>query len=64
MWTDDLEVVESCNFYHSLLNPDSIDSISEYAATNTFAYMGAGWQSVSDCLWGDWEVRVRKLEGS
>ena len=41
MWTDDLDVVESCDFYRSLLNFDLIDSISAYAATNTFAYVKA-----------------------
>ena len=41
MWTDDLDFVESCNFYHSLLNFDSIDSIGAYAATNTIVYMKA-----------------------
>ena len=41
MWTDDLDVVESCDFYRSLLNFDSIDSIGALAATNTFVYMKA-----------------------
>ena len=41
MWTDDQDDVESCNFYHSLLNFDSIDSISAYAATNAVVYMKA-----------------------
>ena len=43
MWTDDLDVVEleSCDFYHSLLNFDSIDSIGDYAATNTFTKVKA-----------------------
>ena len=41
MWTDDLDFVESCDFYRSLLNFDSIDSIGAYAATNTFAYVKA-----------------------
>ena len=41
MWTDDLDVVESCDFFCSLLNLDSIDSIGAYAATNTFAYVEA-----------------------
>ena len=48
MWTDDPDVVESCDFYRSLLNFDSIDSISAYAATNTIVYMKApsveAWQ--------------------
>ena len=39
MWTDDLDFVESCNFYRSLLNFDSIDSIGAYVAT--FAYVKA-----------------------
>ena len=41
MWTDDLDFVESWDFYHSLLNFDSIDSIGAYAATNTIVYMKA-----------------------
>ena len=41
MWTDDLDIVESCNFYRSLFNFDSIDSISDYAVTNTIANMKA-----------------------
>ena len=41
MWIDDLDFVESCDFYHSLLNFDSIDSIGAYAAMNTFAYVKA-----------------------
>ena len=41
MWTDDLDVVESCDFHRSLLNFDSIDSIGAYAVTNTFAYLKA-----------------------
>ena len=39
MWTDDLEIVESCGFHRSLLNFDSNNSIGEYAATDTFANM-------------------------
>ena len=41
MWTDGPEFVESCGFWRSLLNFDSIDSIGAYAATNTFAYVKA-----------------------
>ena len=41
MWTDDPDFVESCDFYRSLSNFDSIDSIGAYAATNTFAYVKA-----------------------
>ena len=41
MWTDDPDVVESCDFYRSLLNFDSIDSIGAYAATNTIVYLKA-----------------------
>ena len=41
MWTDDLDFVENCDFYRSLSNFDSIDSIGAYAATNTFAYVKA-----------------------
>ena len=41
MWTDDRDFVESCDFYRSLLNFDSIDSIGAFAATNTFAYVKA-----------------------
>ena len=41
MWTDDLDFVESCDFYRSLSNFDSIDSIGAYAATNTIVYMKA-----------------------
>ena len=37
MWTDDLDFVESCDFYRF----DLIDSIGAYAATNTFAYVKA-----------------------
>ena len=47
MWTDDLDFAESCDFYRSLLNLDSIDSIGAYAATNTFVYVKApivGWK--------------------
>ena len=47
MWIDDLDVVESCDFYRSLLNFDSIDSLGVYAATNTFAYMKAPTQPPS-----------------
>ena len=39
MWTDDLEIVESCGFRRSLLNLYSNNSIGEYAATDTFAYV-------------------------
>ena len=39
MWTDDLEIVESCGFHRSLLNFDSNNSIGEYAAADTFANM-------------------------
>ena len=39
MWTDDLEIVESCGFRRSLLNLYSNNSIGEYAATDTFANM-------------------------
>ena len=39
MWTDDLEIVESCGFHRSLLIFDSNNSIGEYAATDTFANM-------------------------
>ena len=41
MWTDDLDFIKSCDFYRSLLNLDSIDSIGAYAATNTFVYVKA-----------------------
>ena len=41
MWTDDLDFVESCDFYRCLLNFDSIDSIGAHAATNNFAYVKA-----------------------
>ena len=41
MWIDDLDFVESCDFYCSLLNFDSIDSINANATTNTFAYVKA-----------------------
>ena len=39
MRTDHLEIVESCGFRRSLLNFDSNNSIGEYAAMDTFAYM-------------------------
>ena len=39
MWTDDLDVVESCDFYRSLLNFDSIDSIGARTDTDTFVYV-------------------------
>ena len=39
MWTDDLDVVESCDFYRSLLNFDSIDSIAARTDTDTFVYV-------------------------
>ena len=39
MWTVDLDNIESCDFHPSLLNFESIDSISDYATTDTFAYM-------------------------
>ena len=34
MWTDDPDVVESCDFYRSLLNFDSIDSIGAHIDTD------------------------------
>ena len=39
MWADDLEIVESCGFDLSLSYSDSINSISVFAATDTFAHM-------------------------
>ena len=39
MWTDDLEIVESCGFDLSLLYFDSINSIGVFGATDTFAHM-------------------------
>ena len=39
MWADDLEIVESCGFDLSLSYFDSINSISVFAATDTFAHM-------------------------
>ena len=39
MWTDDLDVVESCDFYLSLLNFDSIDSIGARTDTDSFVYV-------------------------
>ena len=39
MWTDDLEIVESCSFDLSLSYFDSINSIGVFAATDTFAHM-------------------------
>ena len=41
MWADDLEIVESCGFDLSLSYSDSINSISVFAATDTFAHMKA-----------------------
>ena len=41
MWTDDPDVVKSCDFYRSLLNFDTIDSIGAYAAMDTIVYMKA-----------------------
>ena len=39
MWTDDLEIVESCGFDLSLSYFDSINSIGVFSATDTFAHM-------------------------
>ena len=39
MWTDDLDDVESSDFYRSLLNFDSIDSIGAHTDTDTFVYV-------------------------
>ena len=39
MWTDDLDVVESCDIFRSLLNFDSIDSIGAHTDTDTYVYV-------------------------
>ena len=50
MWTDDLDVIKSCDFYHFLLNFKSIDSIDDFAATYTFVYMKAPTSGLVDYL--------------
>ena len=48
MWADDLEIVESCGFDLSLSYFDSINSISVFAATDTFAHMKGPRLTVSE----------------
>ena len=59
MWTDDLEIVESCGFRRSPLNFDSNDSIGEYAATDTFAYMKTPNEPPGLGKWPSWEIELR-----
>ena len=51
MWTDDLEIVESCGFDLSLSYFDSINSISVFAATDTFAHMKGPSEGAIKDLW-------------
>ena len=62
MWTDDLDVVETCNFYRSLLNFDSIDSIGAHTDTDSYVYVKTPslmvnehacellWESAAPCM--------------
>ena len=46
MWTDDLDVVESCDFYHSLSNFDSIDSIGVCAVSSIHQWISRQYNRV------------------
>ena len=46
MWADDLEIIESCGFDLSLSYSNTINSISVFAATDTFAHMKGPSQRV------------------